>query len=91
MEANHLHLTTQKTLYVEISRARDRAELATDDRGALRERLEAATGERIAALESIGEMACEARDREAEAGRGGARGPDAGSGTEAGRNREGSA
>ena len=89
MEANHPHLTTQKTLYVEISRARDHAELVTDDRGALRERLEAATGERVAALESIGEMAREVRDREAEVGRGGARGPDAGSGTEAGRNREG--
>ena len=53
MEANHPHLTTQKTLYVEISRARDRAELVTDDRDALRERLEAVTGERIAALEGI--------------------------------------
>ena len=53
MEANHPHLTTQKTLYVEISRARDRAELVTDDRNALRERLEAVTGERIAALEAI--------------------------------------
>ena len=53
MEANHPHLTTQKTLYVEISRARDRAELVTDDRNALRERLETATGERIAALEAV--------------------------------------
>ena len=53
MEANHPHLTTQKTLYVEISRARRRAELVTDDRDALRERLEAATGERIAALEAV--------------------------------------
>ena len=49
MEANHPNLTTQKTLYVEISRARDRAELVTDDRAALKERLEAVTGERIAA------------------------------------------
>ena len=31
MEANHPALTNQKTLYVEISRARDRAELVTDD------------------------------------------------------------
>ena len=54
MEANHPHLTTQKTLYVEISRARDRAELVTDDRQVLRERLEAVTGERIAALEAVG-------------------------------------
>ena len=54
MEANHPELTNQKTLYVEISRARDRAELVTDDARALRERLEAATGERIAALEALG-------------------------------------
>ena len=53
MEANHPHLTTQKTLYVEISRACHRAELVTDDRGALRERLEAVAGERVAALEAI--------------------------------------
>ena len=53
MEANHPNLTTQKTLYVEISRARDRVELVTDDREALRERLEAVTGERIAAQEAI--------------------------------------
>ena len=61
MEANHPDLTNQKTLYVEISRARDRAELVTDDARALRERLEAATGERIAALEAFGE-----RPRDAE-------------------------
>ena len=54
MEANHPHLTTQKSFYVEISRARHRAELVTDDAGALRERLEAATGERVSALEGIG-------------------------------------
>ena len=53
MEAGHAHLTTQKTFYVEISRARHHAELVTDDRNALREHLEAATGERIAALEAI--------------------------------------
>ena len=53
MEANHPHLTTLKSFYVEISRARDRAELVTDDRAALREQLEAVTGERIAALEVI--------------------------------------
>lgn len=50
-EANHPHLTTRKTLCVEISRARDRAELVTDDAKALREQLEAATGERIEAVE----------------------------------------
>ena len=53
MEANHPNLTTQKTLYVEISRARDRAELVTDDKAALRATLEAVTGERIAALEAV--------------------------------------
>ena len=41
MEANHPNLTSLKTLYVEISRARDRAELVTDDKAALRETLEA--------------------------------------------------
>ena len=55
MEAKHPHLTTQKSFYVEISRARDRAELVTDDAEALKEQLEAATGERLAALEGIGE------------------------------------
>ena len=53
MEANHAKLTTQKSFYVEISRARDRAQLVTDDREALRETLEAVTGERIAALEAV--------------------------------------
>ncbi|MCY4349724.1 MAG: relaxase domain-containing protein [Thiotrichales bacterium] len=53
MEARHPHLTTQKSFYVEISRARHRAELVTDDRAALKDRLEAATGERIAALEAL--------------------------------------
>ena len=56
MEANHPRLTTAKSFYVEISRARDRAELVTDNARALRERLEAVTGERISALEGIGEV-----------------------------------
>ena len=56
MEARHPHLTTQKSFYVEISRARDRAELVTDDAAELRAQLEAATGERIAALEGTGEL-----------------------------------
>ncbi len=66
MEARHPHLTTQKSFYVEISRARDRAELVTDDAKALREQLEAVTGERIAALEAIGEMAREEPGKAAE-------------------------
>ena len=65
MEARHPHLTTQKSFYVEISRARDRAELVTDDAAELRAQLQAVTGERIAGLEGIGEMRREAPDREA--------------------------
>ena len=65
MEAEHAHLTTQKTFYVEISRARLHAELVTDDRKALCERLEAATGERIAALEAIAPSPPEGPAREA--------------------------
>ena len=53
MEAGHPHLTTQKSFYVEISRARDKAELVTDDATRLKEHLETATGERISALEGI--------------------------------------
>ena len=44
MEAEHPHLTTQKSFYVEISRARHRAELVTDDRRALGEHLKQANG-----------------------------------------------
>ena len=44
-----------KMLYVEISRARDRAELVTDDKAVLAEQLQALTGERIAALEALGD------------------------------------
>ena len=54
MEANHPNLTPQRMLYVEVSRERDRAELVTDDRVAQREQLEAATGQRNAALEAVG-------------------------------------
>ena len=54
MEAKHPKLSTQKSFYVEISRARHSAELVTDDAKMLRETLETATGERISALEGIG-------------------------------------
>ena len=67
MEARHPNLTTQKSFYVEISRARDRAELVTDDAAELRAQLQAVTGERIAALEGIGEMKREASGMAAEA------------------------
>ena len=66
MEARHPHLTTQKSFYVEISRARDRAELVTDDAKDLQAQLEAVTGERIAALEAIGGMAREEPGKAAE-------------------------
>ena len=66
MEARHPHLTTQKSFYVEISRARERAELVTDDAAGLRAQLQAVTGERIAALEGIEEMPREAPDRSPE-------------------------
>jgi len=51
LEAGNPHLTNQKMFYVEISRARDAAVLITDDAERLRNRLERATGERIAALD----------------------------------------
>ena len=69
MEARHAKLTTQKSFYVEISRARDRAELVTDDREALREQLEAVTGERIAALEAVGAEKDKGREAGPEGGR----------------------
>ena len=69
MEANHPNLTTQKTLYVEISRARNRAELVTDDKAALKDQLEAATGERIAALEAVEPNTAKGREAGADASR----------------------
>ena len=54
MEAKPPKLSTQKSFYVEISRARHNAELVTDDAKALCETLEAATGERVSALEGVG-------------------------------------
>ena len=89
MEARHPHLTTQKSFYVEISRARDRAELVTDDAAELRAQLQAATGERIAALEGIGEMKRDAADRAAQGGRIVEKAPVPGSERETGRDREG--
>ena len=50
MEAGHPHLTTRKAFYVAISRARDGAELVTDDAKQLADHLEKATGERVSAL-----------------------------------------
>ena len=53
MEANHPHLTTQRTFYVAISRARDHAELVTDDASRLSQHLEKATGEHVTALDAV--------------------------------------
>ncbi len=76
MESRHKHLTTQKSFYVEISRARDRAELVTDDAAELKAQLEAVTGERIAALEAIGEMPRDGAVKDAGTGHGEERGRD---------------
>ena len=81
MEARHPHLTTQKAFYVEISRACDRAELVTDDAKEPRAQLQAVTGNRIAALEGIGETA--ARDRAVDAARPDGKSPDDGRGSDA--------
>ena len=78
IEARHPHLTTQKGFYVEISRARERAELVTDDAAELRAQLQAVTGERIAALEGIGELPREAPGRARDAERASAGTPDRG-------------
>ena len=89
MEARHPHLTTQKSFYVEISRARDRAELVTDDAAELRAQLQAVTGERVAALEGIGEMKREAPDRAVEAAPRRELRPERGAGEGIGKDREG--
>ena len=88
MEARHPHLTTQKSFYVEISRARDRAELVTDDAADLRAQLQAVTGERIAALEGIGEMKRAEPEKAAEAARTPESRPERGPGEGAGKGRE---
>ena len=72
------HLTTQKSFYVEISRARDRAEFVTDDKAALREQLEGVTGERISALEGIGEAVRETPGKAAAVEKTGERAPEGG-------------
>ena len=53
MPADNPRLTTQQAFYVAISRARDRAELVTDDAWKLADQLEKATGERVAALDGV--------------------------------------
>ena len=82
MEAKRPNLTNLKTLYVEISRARDRAELVTDDKAALRETLEAVTGERIAALEAVEPERAKGREAGLDSGRSAGREEDASSSQE---------
>ncbi len=53
MPADNSRLTTQQAFYVAISRARDRAELITDDAWKLADQLQRATGERVAALDGV--------------------------------------
>ena len=53
MPAGNAALVNQKSLYVAISRARDRADLITDDPKRLADHLQQATGERIAALDGV--------------------------------------
>ena len=52
-------LVNRQTLYVQLSRAREQAVVLTDNREQLVETLEANTGERLTALEAIGEAAAE--------------------------------
>ena len=54
-------LTDQRAFYVAVSRARDRAELVTDDAWKLADQLERATGERVTALEGVARKAAHER------------------------------
>ncbi len=60
MAARHPHLTTQKRFYAEIEWAHEGAELVTDGVAGLRAQLHPVTGERLVALEDIGEMPSDA-------------------------------
>ena len=61
----------------------------TDDAAELRAQLQAVTGERIAALEGIGEMKRAEPDKAVEAGRASESRPERGLGEDAGKAREG--
>ena len=54
LDTGHGALTGQAGLYVEVSRARDRFVLVTNDRERLEEVLEAIDGSRMTALEAVG-------------------------------------
>ena len=55
LDSGHGLLSNQQTFYVQLSRARENAVVLTDNREQLVETLEANTGERLTALEAIGE------------------------------------
>ena len=55
LDSGHGPLSNQQTFYVQLSRARENAVVLTDNREQLVETLEANTGERLTALEAIGE------------------------------------
>ena len=57
MPAENPNLVNQRAFYVAISRARDAAHLVTDDAHRLADRLERATGERLAALDATAQRA----------------------------------
>ena len=57
MPAENPNLVNQRAFYVAISRARNTAELVTDDAHKLADRLERATGERLAALDATAKQA----------------------------------
>ncbi len=57
MPTGNPQLTNRQAFYVAISRARDRAELVTDDAHRLAGQLERATGERVSALDATAEKA----------------------------------
>ena len=66
MPSGNANLVNQKSLYVAISRARDRADLVTDDPKRLADQLERATGERVAALDAVAEQAVLADGKQGE-------------------------
>jgi len=53
MPAGNRELVNRKSFYVAISRARDAAELVTDDPERLADQLQRATGERVTALDAV--------------------------------------
>ena len=57
MPTGNAQLTNRQAFYVAISRARDRADLVTDDAHRLADQLERETGERVSALDATAERA----------------------------------